>query len=76
MAVTVGFGGTVGFWMFFIIHKMPLKKKFHMKWFYQKNRFWHMPVRLSILFISVSHGPSKTEFKELLFIRGRTRGNI
>lgn len=76
IVVTVGIGGKVGIWILLIIHRMPLNKNFHMKQFYRKNRFRHVLVRLSILFISGSQGPSKAEFKEFLFIRGRTRGNI
>lgn len=51
-------------------------KKLFMVCFCHRNRLWHVPVRLSILFIFVSHGPWKTDFKELPVMRGRTWGNI
>jgi hypothetical protein len=62
----------VWFLKFLIIHRVLLNKKIYMELFCQKNRLWHMPEQLSILFISVGHGSSKAGFKELLVIRGRT----
>lgn len=59
-----------------IIYRTLLTKKLYMVCFCHSNRLWHVPVRLSILFISVSGSPSKTDFKELPVMRGRTWGNI
>lgn len=56
----------------FIIYRTLLTKKLYMVCFCHSDRLWHVPVRLSILFISVSRGPSKTDFKELPVMRGRT----
>lgn len=76
MAVTASMERDVWFWKSLIIYRMLLNKKIYRQCFCHRNRFWHVPMRLSTLFISVSHGPSKTDFKELLVVRRRTGGNI
>lgn len=55
-----------------VYYLQNVTKKLYMVCFCHRNRLWHVPVQLSILFFSVSRGTSKTDFKELPVMRGRT----